>query len=153
MKLINREEDLTVEKASFFCKDFLIICNNELCGGILLPPTCKINYVYMQNNNVHMRLIYVDKQYYVDMHVINFCQKVFFFLRVKIMFTCDLFMSSCNIIMCICDLFLSTCNIIIFKCDLFMSTCNIIMSTCDLFKSTCKIIMFTCKIFLSTCYL
>ena len=46
-------------------------CNNELCGGILLPPTCKINYVYMQNNNVHMRLIYVDMQNnYVNMRLV-----------------------------------------------------------------------------------
>ena len=44
-------------------------------GGILLPPTCKINYVNMQNNYVNMRLIYVDMQHnYVDMHVINFCE-------------------------------------------------------------------------------
>ena len=51
----------------------------ESYGGILLPPTCKINYVNMQHNYVNMRLIYVDMQHnYVDMHVINFCQKLFF---------------------------------------------------------------------------
>ena len=49
-------------------------------GGILLPPTCKINYVNMQHNNVNRRLIYVDMHHnYVDMHVINFCQKLFFY--------------------------------------------------------------------------
>ena len=42
------------------------------------------------------------------------------------MCTCDLFMSTCNIIMSTCDLVMSTCNIIMFTCDLFMSTCNII---------------------------
>ena len=48
-------------------------------GGILLPPTCKINYVNMQHNYVNMRLIYVDMQHnYVGMNVINFCQKLFF---------------------------------------------------------------------------
>ena len=52
-------------------------------GGILLPPTCKINYVNMQHNYVNMRLIYVDMQHnYVDMQVINFCQN-YFFLRVN----------------------------------------------------------------------
>ena len=29
-------------------------------GGILLPPTCKINYVNMQHNYVNMRFIYID---------------------------------------------------------------------------------------------
>ena len=46
-----------------------------------MPPTCKINYVNMQHNDVYMRLIYVDMQHiyiFVDMHVINFCQKLFF---------------------------------------------------------------------------
>ena len=39
-----------------------------LFGGILLPPTCKINNVNMQHNYVNMRLIYVDMQHnYVDM--------------------------------------------------------------------------------------
>ena len=47
-------------------------------GGILLPPSCKINYVNMQHNYVDIRLIYVDMQHNdVDMHVINFCQ-IFF---------------------------------------------------------------------------
>ena len=40
-------------------------------GGILLPPTCKINYVNMQHNYVHMRLIYVNMQHnYVNMRLI-----------------------------------------------------------------------------------
>ena len=55
------------------------------------------------------------------------------------MCTCDLFMSTCNIIMWTCHLFMSTCNIIMSKCDLVMSTCYIIMSTCDLFLSTCNV--------------
>ena len=38
-------------------------------GGILLPPTSKINYVNMQHNYVNMRLIYVDMQHnYDDMY-------------------------------------------------------------------------------------
>ena len=37
-------------------------------GGILLPLTCKINYVNMRDNYVNMRLIYVNMQHnYVDM--------------------------------------------------------------------------------------
>ena len=84
-------------------------------GGILLPPTCKINYAYI------------------------------------IMLKCDLFMSTCTIIMLTCMLsifvknyfflrvnFLTnaiicnyTCNIIMFTWDLFMLTCNIIMSICE----------------------
>ena len=56
---------------------------NVIYGGILLPPTFKINYVNVQHNYVNMRLIYVDMQHkYDDIHVINFCQK-FFFLRVN----------------------------------------------------------------------
>ena len=53
-------------------------------GGILQPPTCMMNYVYVQlHYYVNMRLIYVDMQHNnVDMHVINFCQKLFF-LRVN----------------------------------------------------------------------
>ena len=39
--------------------------NSLSYGGILLPLIWKINYVNMQHN-------------YVDMHVINFCQKLFF---------------------------------------------------------------------------
>ena len=35
-------------------------------GGILLPPTCKINYVNIQHNYVNMRLIYVDMQHNYD---------------------------------------------------------------------------------------
>ena len=59
-------------------KIYLILCKRPY-GGILLPPTCKINYVNMQHNYVNMRRIYVDMQHnYVDMHVINFCQKLFF---------------------------------------------------------------------------
>ena len=39
-----------------------------LYGGILLPPTCKINYVNMRDNYVNMRLIYFNMQHnYVDM--------------------------------------------------------------------------------------
>ena len=29
-------------------------------GGILLPPTCKMNDVNMQNNNVYMKINYVN---------------------------------------------------------------------------------------------
>ena len=47
-------------------------------GGILLPPTCKINYVNMQHNYVNMRLIYVDMQLlcesmYVVLVFVFFC--------------------------------------------------------------------------------
>ena len=48
-------------------------------NGILLPPTCKINYVNMQHNYVNMRLIYVDMQHnYVDMQY-QFLSKNFFY--------------------------------------------------------------------------
>ena len=37
-------------------------------GGKLLPPACKMNYVYRQHNYVHMGLIYVSIQHnYVHM--------------------------------------------------------------------------------------
>ena len=45
--------------------------NTMVYGGILLPPTWKINYVNMQHNYVNMRLIYVNMQHnYVNMRLI-----------------------------------------------------------------------------------
>ena len=39
-----------------------------LHGGILLPLICKLNYVKMQHNHVHMWLIYVNMEHnYVEM--------------------------------------------------------------------------------------
>ena len=76
-------------------------------GGILLPPTCKINYVNMQHNYVNMRLIYVDMQHnYVDMHVINFCQN-YFFLRVNFLTNAIIWYYTYNIIMSTCDIWKS----------------------------------------------
>jgi hypothetical protein len=41
-------------------------------GGIFLPPTCKINYVNMQENNVNMQDNYVNMQEnHVTMQVTN----------------------------------------------------------------------------------
>ena len=66
----NESRDLKTKTVSWW---------NVSYGGILLPPTCKINYVNIQHNYVNMRLIYIHMQHnYVDMHVINFCQKLFF---------------------------------------------------------------------------
>ena len=78
-------------------------------GGILLPPTCKINYVNMQHNYANIRLIYVDMQQYNV--------ESYFFLRVN-------FLTNAII-------WHYTCNIIMFTCDLFMSSYNIIMCTCN----------------------
>ena len=71
--------ELTI-RAFYLSLRFYYGIHGLLYGGILLPPTCKINYVNMQHNYVNMRLINVDMHHiYVDMHVINFCQKLFFF--------------------------------------------------------------------------
>ena len=41
-------------------------------GGILLPLTCKIIYVNMQHDYVHMPIIYVNMQdKYVDMKILK----------------------------------------------------------------------------------
>ena len=80
-------------------------------GGILLPPTCKINYVNMQHNYVNMRPIYVDMQHNnVEMQVINFCQKLF------------ISMGNFFLLTPLSDIIHATCNISMFTCDLFMST-------------------------------
>ena len=104
-------------------------------GDILLPPTCKINYVNMQHNYVNMRLIYVDMQHnYVDMHVINFC-KILFFSMCKFSFSRHYLTLHMRLI------YVNMQHNYVHICDLFMSTCaNIIMSTCDLVMSTCSII-------------
>ncbi len=39
-----------------------MIRDNDHYGGIFLPPTCKINYVKMQENDVNMQDNYVFMQ-------------------------------------------------------------------------------------------
>jgi hypothetical protein len=51
----------------------------ENYGGIFLPPTCKINYVNMQENYVIMQENYVNMQEnYVNMQVTNILGKSYF---------------------------------------------------------------------------
>lgn len=51
----------------------MLTCNITMVyGGIFLPPTCKINYVNMQENYVNMQYNYVYMQdNYVDMQISN----------------------------------------------------------------------------------
>ena len=62
----------------------LIILETKPFSMVLLPPTCKINYVNMQHNYVNMQLMYVNMQdNYAHMQ--------------HKMLTCNLFKSTCNI--------------------------------------------------------
>ena len=122
-------------------------------GGILLLPTCKINYVNMQHHYFNMRLIFMSTCTIIMLTcTLSIFVKNYFFLPVNFLTNAIIWYYTCNMqhVMFTCDLFMSTWNIIMSTCDLFMSTCNIFMFTCDLFMSPSNIIMFTCKIFM--CY-
>ena len=64
----------TMENSQPFIRSFIL---SLMIGDKVLPPTCKINYVNMQDNNVNMRLIYVNihmQHNYGD--IIKLCVKI-----------------------------------------------------------------------------